>query len=167
MEARDVLDLLDVFAEDGIDPVLDGGWGIDALLGAQHRDHEDLDLVVLLAELDRVVASLASVGFALVEDLRPTRAVLRDAAGRQVDLHPVRPDDDGDLWQAGANPDGTDARYPAGEITTGWVGGRSVRCIGAQLQVAHHSGYEPRSRDRHDLDLLQRQFGISLPDGYR
>ena len=167
MEARDVLDLLDVLAQDGLEVTLDGGWGIDALLGNQHRDHDDLDLVVLLDELDRIVASLASVGFAVAEDLRPTRVVVRDRAGRQVDLHPVHLGDDGDFWQVGANPDGTDARYPAGELTSGWVGGRQVRCIGAALQVRHHSGYEPRSRDRHDLDLLQRQFGVSLPPGYR
>ena len=47
-----------VLAEDGVSVVLDGGWGIDALLGAQHRDHDDLDLVVGVEHLDAAVGSL-------------------------------------------------------------------------------------------------------------
>ena len=39
MEARDVLDVLTILRESDLERVwLDGGWGIDALLGAQHRD---------------------------------------------------------------------------------------------------------------------------------
>ncbi len=167
MQARDVLDVIDVLAEEGITVILDGGWGIDALLGAQHRDHDDVDLVVLLDHIDAVVVTLESVGFSMETDRRPTQLRFVDRSGRAVDLHLVRADEDGDLWQEAAMPDGSDARYPASEMTTGWVGGREVRCIGAALQVVHHSGYVPRSRDLHDLSLLQRQYGISLPEGYR
>ncbi|CAN5406748.1 N/A [soil metagenome] len=167
MEAQDVLDVLAVLGQDGLDPVLDGGWGIDALLGAQHRDHDDLDLVVPVDQVDRTLSSLASVGFTVAEDLRPTRLALADAADRRIDLHLVAPGADGDLWQEGGDPGGGDLRYPASEVTSGWVGGQPVRCIGATLQAAHHGGYEPRPRDRKDLDLLQRQFGVSPPPGYR
>src|SRR4051794_4281937 len=56
MEARDVLDVLTVLREAQIGRSwIDGGWGIDALLGAQHRDHDDLDLVVSVDELARVI----------------------------------------------------------------------------------------------------------------
>ena len=167
MEAQDVLDVLALLDEERVTAVLDGGWGIDALLGAQHRDHDDLDLVVLLSELDTVLDTLGSVGFAIETDERPTRIALADRAGRAIDLHLTRVDGDGDFWQAAARPDGTDARYRASQLTSGWVGGHQVRCISADLQVAHHTGYPPRPRDVHDLGLLQRQYGIGLPEGYR
>ncbi|MCU1496314.1 MAG: hypothetical protein JWM47_267 [Acidimicrobiales bacterium] len=167
MQARDVLDVLDVLVEDGVDPVLHGGWGIEALLAAQHRDHADLDLVVLDDEIDRAVTSLTSVGFELVEDHRPSRASAVDAAGRHVDLQAVRPDERGDYWQRATEPDDPEIRFPGGEITTGWVGGRQVRCIGAVLQVAHHSGYPPQPHDHEDLDRLKQRFGVTLPPAYQ
>ena len=39
MEARVVLDVLAIFDAASIDVWVEGGWGIDALLGSQHRDH--------------------------------------------------------------------------------------------------------------------------------
>ena len=167
MEALDVLDVLDLLAESQLEAILDGGWGVDALLGAQHRDHDDLDLVVGLDRAEVAIAALATVGLTITEDHRPTRVVLTDTHGRAVDLHHVRTDAAGDRWQAAAAPDGSDARYGADQLTTGWVGGRKVRCIGPELQALHHAGYEPRPRDRHDLELLQQMFGVTPPDGYR
>lgn len=166
MEARDVLDVLDVLTEDGHEAILDGGWGIEALLGAQHRDHDDLDLLVRLDQLDGVLATLGAVGFAIDGDDRPTRVSLADRSGRAIDLHLVRLEG-GERWQAAGAPGGGDLAYRTGDLTTGWVGGRPVPCIGALLQVAHHTGYPPRPRDRHDLELLQQRFGVSLPEGYR
>jgi lincosamide nucleotidyltransferase A/C/D/E len=45
----------------GIEVWVDGGWGIDQLLGEQTRRHEDFDLVVTSAELGRVRAALERV----------------------------------------------------------------------------------------------------------
>src|SRR5687767_4821663 len=42
MEARDVIDILSMFEQAEIDAWVEGGWGIDALLGMQNRDHGDL-----------------------------------------------------------------------------------------------------------------------------
>ena len=44
MREEDAAGLLDALAERGIDVRLDGGWGVDALLGRQTREHNDLDL---------------------------------------------------------------------------------------------------------------------------
>lgn len=166
MEATDVLDVLAVLAEDDVPVVLDGGWGIDALLGAQHRDHDDLDLVVAAEHLDAAVAVLTGAGFSIDADHRPTRLALVDREGRRVEFHVVGPEVEGVRWQVAGAPDGTDLRYPVASTTTGWVGGEVVACIDAQLQVAHHHGYEPTPRDLFDLRLLQKQFGVSLPEGY-
>ena len=47
-----VLDVLD-HVPDGI---VDGGWGIDALIGRVTRVHDDLDLVIPIGRIDAVVA---------------------------------------------------------------------------------------------------------------
>jgi lincosamide nucleotidyltransferase A/C/D/E len=166
MTAGDVLMVLDALGGVPVRAWLDGGWGIDALFGHQHRDHRDLDLVVELPAVDALVATLAGIGFPVAEDHLPTRLVLRSDDGRQVDVHPVTFDARGTGWQARASADGTDCPYPAAAFTTGAVGGRSVGCLTAELQVAHHTGYPPDEIDRHDMRLLQTRFHVRLPSTY-
>jgi lincosamide nucleotidyltransferase A/C/D/E len=44
MSRNDVLEVLEHLAGHDIDVWVDGGWGIDALVGSQTRPHGDLDL---------------------------------------------------------------------------------------------------------------------------
>jgi hypothetical protein len=44
--SADVLEILAAVAASGADVWVDGGWGIDALVGAQTREHADLDLAL-------------------------------------------------------------------------------------------------------------------------
>ena len=162
-----LLQLLDLLAADGVQVWLDGGWGVDALLGAQHREHDDVDLVVRRSDLDRLRQALLPYGFAVAEDHLPTRLVLRTEAGEQVDLHPVVFDAQGDGWQAGAAADGSDCRYPADGFTTGQVDGRVVPCLGPRVQLEHHSGYSPRPHDVQDVLRLTERYGLALPPEYR
>jgi hypothetical protein len=46
MTAEDALALYDLFRSHGITVWVDGGWGIDALLGRQTRPHSDLDIAL-------------------------------------------------------------------------------------------------------------------------
>ena len=166
MLAPRLLQLLDLLAASRVEVWLDGGWGVDALLGAQHREHHDADLVVRLADVDRLRQVLEPCGFSVAEDHLPTRLVLRSGAGEQVDLHPVTFDAAGDGWQAGAAPDGGDCRYPADQFTTGTVDGWSVPCLGPLVQLDHHSGYQPRAHDVQDVLRLTTRYGLPLPPGY-
>ena len=133
---------------------IDGGWGVDALTGHQTRDHEDLDLVVKLNEMDAVLRVLDGLDFSLDLDLRPTRVVAKHPDGRWVDLHPVDFDSTGTGWQRGARADGSDCPYPPDGFSEGTIGARTVPCLSVALQIAHHQGYEPDDKDRHDLELL-------------
>jgi lincosamide nucleotidyltransferase A/C/D/E len=73
VDARDVLAVLDLLARAGVEAWVDGGWGVDALVGERTRPHSDLDLVVPLPALDAVLAALAAAGYARVlRDWRPT-----------------------------------------------------------------------------------------------
>jgi lincosamide nucleotidyltransferase A/C/D/E len=163
VRAADVLAVLDCLGAAGVPVWLDGGWGVDALVGRQTRPHDDVDVVLPLDETDRATAALAGLGFAVDQDLRPTRLVLQDGEGRQVDVHPVVFDPTGTGWQRGAAPNGGDCRYPAEGFVAGEVAGRPVDCLSAAVQMAHHTGYPPGAKDRHDAGLLRERFGVQLP----
>jgi lincosamide nucleotidyltransferase A/C/D/E len=142
---------------------IDGGWGVDALLGEVTRPHDDIDLVVELGALADVLECLSDLGFSVTEDLSPVRVVMRLQEGRQVDLHPVTFDEDGTGWQVGASPDGSDCPYPAEGFTVGRILDEAVPCLSAELQLEHHSGYMPRDRDLKDMARLAVRFGLVLP----
>jgi lincosamide nucleotidyltransferase A/C/D/E len=166
MKADDVLEVLTALQLVGVDCWLDGGWGIDALLGAEHRPHDDLDLVVALKSIPKVCDSLAKCSYRVAEDHLPTRIVLRDGASRQVDLHPISFDKEGNGRQAAAMPDGSDCEYPAQGFTTGYIGDTVVGCLSAEVQVAHHLGYVPRAHDVSDMARLAERFGVEVPESY-
>lgn len=166
MLAEEVLAVVDALEAAALPVWLDGGWGVDALLGAQTRAHEDVDIVVVLERFDEVLHALEPLGFRLVGDDLPTRAVLRDSGSRQVDVHPVAFDENGIGWQRHAAPDGSDCAYPPEGFGHGRVLGQAVSCLTATLQVEHHRGYDPRERDRLDMAALAAAFGLELPDPY-
>jgi lincosamide nucleotidyltransferase A/C/D/E len=167
IDAADASRILGQLEAAGLVVWLDGGWGVDALLGRQTRPHQDLDLVIARDDLATAQQTLAPAGFVhdptAVPGL-PARLVLVDADGREVDLHPVIFDRHGCGWQdLGADAWGA---YPAEELTaTGVIAGRSVRCKSPTLEVRHRLGYPLTATDRHDLALLARRFGVAVPPG--
>ena len=167
MTAADVVAILARLESAKIPYWLDGGWGVDALLGEQTREHDDLDVVVRLNDADRLISVLGDESFAVSIDERPTRLVLAHEDGRRIDCHPVVFDVDGSARQIGAGANGGDAPYPAwGFAGEGMIDGRGVPCLTAKLLVLHHTGYEPQAKDRHNVRLLCERFGIDVPPGY-
>lgn len=150
----------------GIEVVVDGGWGVDALLRETTRAHEDLDIVVDRRHLDAAAEILARLGFRhdpSVEPGLPARFVVRDERGRQVDVHPVTFDTEGNGWQQLSGR--AWGLYPASGFATGSIGGKTVRCTSAEVQLRHHLGYEWSEKDRRDMVLLRDRFGVALPPG--
>lgn len=158
MTAEDVLAVLAVLRE--FDVWIGGGWGIDALVGEQTREHRDLDLAHRVEQEPALVKALVAAGFEETLDWRPVRFVVADAGGREIDLHPLRFGEDGSAAQATLEP-GRHFRYPAECFVTGAIGGVEVRCLSAEQQVYFHQGYEPTARDRHDMARLRATFGIA------
>jgi lincosamide nucleotidyltransferase A/C/D/E len=160
----DVLEVLGWVADLGVDAWLDGGWGVDALVGRQTRSHGDLDLVIEARHEHAFVERLREHGFAHVPMWYTTDAhtVWRDAGGRTVDLHLIVIDGNGDGGY------GDEGCYPASGLAgTGAVGGTAVRCLSPEIQVEFHRGYEIRPQDRHDVGLLCEKFRIALPNEYQ
>jgi Aminoglycoside-2''-adenylyltransferase len=166
MSAADVVAIVDRLEGAGLSIWVDGGWGVDALVGRQTRPHDDLDLVSLLEEVPALERELAALGYERAGGAPPMSFESVDADGRQVDTHPFEPDANGDGLYL--KRDGTTWRYPArGFKGSGVVDGRRVRCLTAEVQVICHDGYELDEDDLHDLRLLRpapdvlAQFGVS------
>ena len=157
--------VIDRLREAGVEAWLDGGWGVDALLERQTRNHEDLDLVIELGLAEVAMEALGSLGYAATTDERPTRLGLEAPDGRQIDLHTVEFDDGGGGVQA--LPNGRSYRYPPeGFAGRGRVAGRELPCLTAEVQLECHTGYEPTDVDRRDVGLLTERFGLPRPKGY-
>ena len=163
VDSGQVLAVLDLLAADGGVGWLDGGWGVDALLGEQTRPHADLDLAVDEQAVDRLVTRLRAEGYTVLRDERPVAIALRHDDGREVDLHPLTltPDGGGDQQQPGGR-----APWHYGPPATGHVDGRPVPCNSLDTQLRSHLGYQPDGNDYADMRALARRFGCSLPAPY-
>ncbi|WP_327403279.1 amino acid transporter [Streptomyces sp. NBC_01288] len=159
MSADEVLFILELLRRAEADVWIGGGWGIDALIGEQTRDHRDLDLMHRRDEEDAVLAALGAEGFAESLDWRPVRFVMTAPDGREIDLHPLVFAADGSATQASPDPERPFA-YPTSCFVTGTIKGAPLPCLSAEQQVHFHQGYEPSERDRHDMAQLRRVFRI-------
>ncbi len=113
MLASDVVEVLDRLDDAGIDAWVDGGWAVDALLAEQTRPHRDLDLIVREDDRPEIREALARDAFAEVPGGRDINFVLRDARGREVDIHAIRFAESGDgIYRMESAPTGS-SRRPA------------------------------------------------------
>ncbi len=166
IDAESVLRVVAALVNAGVSVWLDGGWGVDALVGEQTREHDDLDCVIALSDAPAARDALAALGFAVSLDELPTRFVIQDRSDRRVDFHTVTFDATGTATQH--LQDGTTAPYPAqGFSGFGHIAGVRVACLTAAVQSLHHLGYDPDEKDHHDMGLLADRLGIELPAPYR
>src|SRR6266566_878284 len=141
-----VVQLMQLFDQNSIDVVVDGGWGVDALLGEQTRSHGDLDIAVRYKDVPR-------------DDTRDCNFVMGDDKGHEVDFHSYTFDAHGKLVFG--------VEYPFDSLTgTGSIQGYPVKCITAEWMVKFHSGYELDENDYRDVSALCERFGIALPAEY-
>ena len=161
MTAEDVLSIVQLFEEKGIDLVIDGGWGVDALLGEQSRVHSDLDIAIQHKDVKQARALLEERGYRDIprNDTRDCNFVLGDDQGRLVDFHTYTFDAQGKLVFG--------VEYPFESLTgSGSILGHPVRCIPPDWMVKFHHGYQLDETDYHDVRLLCERYGIPLPEEY-
>lgn len=165
--------------EAGIDTWLQGGWGIDALLGRQTREHKDLGLLITVDDVARLLRLLYAHGFVLKHTWEENRWVVEDGEkvptafdlgcddGSELDFHAVRFGGDDVIlpeWSRGL----AFSRADLGGI--GLLDGIPVRCCSAEMQLRVHAGYNLPSYQKEDMRRLQevlrgRAVGAVTGDG--
>lgn len=161
MDAAGLFAVLDALEGAGCPVWIEGGWGVDALVGRQTRPHGDADLDFDVRDEARVIEALSGLGYREVLDERPTRFVLTDPEGHCIDLHPLRFAPDGDAVQDG--PEGQQWHFEAQWFSTGSLDGHPVPCYTVEAQLRFHQDYELRDVDRADLAVLGTLAGIADP----
>lgn len=166
MTSADVIQIYSRLVERGICIWIDGGWGVDALLGGQTRPHKDLDIAISDQQLLGFERFLASQGYRRVkrEIERPFNFVLADHKAREIDVHVISLDERGNGIYG---PPEKGVMYPADSLTgTGTISGYPVRCISPQWMVKFHSGYALTEKDYKDVSALCEKYGMELPEEY-
>jgi lincosamide nucleotidyltransferase A/C/D/E len=153
MRLGSVVEVLEVLERAECRSWVAGGWGVDALVGRQTRQHRDLDLVIDAEQEASALAALRRLGYEVETDWRPARVELAAAGSRWVDLHPVWFNGHGHGRQVGL--DGGFFEYPSDCFVTGRLGGRAVPCLSAEQQLRFRMGYALRDVDRHDVEQLK------------
>lgn len=165
--SQDVLELYSALERLGIQIWIDGGWGVDALLGKQSRAHKDLDIVIPRKDLAAFRELFERQGYKEIklEAARPHNFVLGDSQGREIDVHIIVLDDKGNGIYG---PVENGQMYPAASLTgTGTIDNTPVRCISSEWMVKFHSGYELTDKDLRDVSAICEKFELELPDEYK
>lgn len=162
MTATDVIGFVQLCEENDIEVCIDGGWGVDALLGEQTRKHGDLDIALPHTYVPKLRELLEAQGYRDVprNDSSDHNFVLGDDKGHQIDFHSYTFDENGNnIFGVAYEP-----RHLTG---TGTINGHPVKCIPADVMIEFHSGYELDEDDYHDVKALCERFGVELPEEYQ
>ncbi|KXK13120.1 MAG: Lincosamide resistance protein [Chloroflexi bacterium OLB14] len=161
MNANDVIELIKLFKQHGIEIIIDGGWAVDALFGKQTRLHADLDIAVEHKFVSQIREILEARGYRDVprDDTRDCNFVLGDEQGRQIDIHTFTFDENGKLIFG--------IEYPFDSLNgSAEINNYPVRCITPEWLVKFHTGYQVDENDYHDVKLLCEKFNLEIPTEY-
>jgi lincosamide nucleotidyltransferase A/C/D/E len=142
MNAKTVVELVKFLIADHIDVVVDGGWGVDALLGEQTRPHNDLDIAIPHKDVPKLRKLLAEKGFAEMsrDDSRDCNFVLEDESKNQIDVHSYTFDEHGNNIYG--------VEYLPEHLTgKGIINDYQVKCIAPEWAVKFHTGYDLNEND--------------------
>ena len=159
----DVRQILQFAIDAEIKVFLDGGWGVDALLGHQSRSHNDIDIFVEKKDYQNFIEIIQANGFYEIKMEYTTlnHTVWEDAKNRIIDLHCFEYTGKGEILYEGDC-------FPL-EIFSGKgkIEEIEVSCIEPYSQVMFHLGYEFDENDVHDVRFLCETFHIEVPNEYR
>lgn len=163
MNEHDVIELLKTIKSIDVEFLIGGGWGVDALIGKQTRPHSDIDIYIEKRNAEAVTALLSAIGYGETETNFTTQdhTVWEDTGGRVVDLHLIEFGEAGKLYFE-------KTEYSANIFDgIGQIGEITVRCLTAEAQILFHQGYEHGEKDKQDVLLLCKKYGIPVPAQYK
>lgn len=146
----------------GAPVILAGGWAVSAIAGGRKRRHSDLDIIVSPADLSTLESVFGELGYhcSVRESIggwwAPDVSVFRTQGGSRVEV--LRMSDD-HFSRLSAKGETLLGRPIAARTTPGVVGGLTVPCLSAELQLAAHHGYENNRNQRADLARITAVIG--------
>lgn len=156
----DAIEIISMFRSIGIEIYLDGGWGVDALVGFESRNHNDIDIFIEKPNKGRAIKLLKDNGYSETVMGYSTldHTVWQDDKKRIIDLHIFSRTSKDDFVFEGAT-------YPKEVFSgKGRIGCLEVDCIAPRWQIIFHSGYQLDDNDIKDVLLLCNRFNIGAPD---
>ena len=161
MKLHDLIEIVQLFDKHHIEFYIDGGWGVDALLGKQTRSHADLDIAIQHKDSPQVCAFLEARGYSNVHraDSSDFNFVLGDHQGHHIDIHTYTFD------AAGSHIYGIP--YPLESLAgNGSLDGHLVKCISAEWVVKFHTAYQFDEDDYRDVKAICQHFNLKMPLEY-
>lgn len=159
LRESDAVEIILLFRSKGIQIYIDGGWGVDALVGFESRCHNDIDIFIEKQDKECSIKLLKDTGYSetVMEYTTLEHTVWRDGNARIIDLHIFSRNSEGDfVFESETFPK---------EVFTGKgrIGHLEVDCITPEWQVRFHSGYKLDDNDIKDVLLLCDKFNLALP----
>ena len=152
---------LNLFDELGIKVWIDGGWGVDALLGKCTREHQDLDIMISWEDSAILTEALLARDFVDIptDDRKDRNFVMGHQLHGMIDFHVIELTEGGAIY----GPGEIDWVITESELNAvGYIGGREVPCLSADYQVRSHAGYTLQDTDFADLRALHEKYGVEL-----
>lgn len=163
---KNVIELYNTLQQNNIPIWIDGGWGVDALLKKQTREHEDLDIVVEERNLRKLISLLKVQGYFenITNDSSTWNFVVKNKYNLEIDIHVIN----FDKFQNGIyGPKENGVFYPAQAFTgIGLLNNIMINCISVEYQLESHTGYILREKDYKDVIALCEKFNLNKPIEY-
>lgn len=150
MPSGEVVALYRAARNAGIRLWIDGGWCVDALVGEQTREHDDLDLAVDRDDVDVLLGMLTAAGYRTTShpSSTPWNFVMVDDLDRRIDIHVFHFDVSGQHDYGIA--------YPARSLRgAGTIDGEHVECIAVESMYQFKTAYQPAAKDAADIRHLK------------
>jgi len=174
MTAEKLLKIYRDLEDMGIRITLDGGWGVDALLGKQTRLHKDIDFLTERKDLSKVKSYFANKGYVLSEsEPADERHFVLEGPDGIADIHVIEFDDRGKALYV---TPGKESSFPREAFKgTGTINGVKVRaltpefrieCLTRAYGVVVRTGYVLSEKDYKDLSAISEKFDIPMPQEY-
>ena len=162
MTAEDAITIIKLLELNEIELYVVGGWGVDALLGEQTREHNDLDIALPHRFVPKLRGLLEERGYKDVPrpDTSDCNFVLGDDKGHLVDVHSYTFDENGN------NVFGI-AFEPYHLTGSGKINGYPVNCAPPEVAIEFRTGYNVAYKDYRDVKAICERFVIPIPEEYQ
>ena len=136
---EDLIEVLNLMDKTGICYWLDGGWGVDVLVGKQTRTHRDIDIDFDSKYTGKLLEILKQYGYEVITDWSPVRVELYHSNLGYIDIHPFIIIDGENIKQA--DLDGNFYEFEKDYFGNTIFEGRNIPCISIKGQRVFHTGY--------------------------